>query len=474
MRKLLFNYILFALLLLLATGASAQTFVDISSGVSIGGSAIAGSGTGGMLHTTQYRIVVPAGATQLSISLSFDGGSDLDLYVNRDAAVAAPETFLWSSDSLLQPEELVIDLSSSPPLSAGTCYIAIANWKTFVVPFTLTATVTGGGQPDLALGSFMWTGSSITEGNPFFLQPTISNAGTASAGASHVRLYLSLDDDFDTSNDYLLTPDKAVPSIAVGGSDNSAIWNFSFPNLADTASYSVWPVFVVDNLDEVSESSENNLFKATSPITVTNAAATSPTPTPTSTRTYTPTPTETPTEPARQVSVGTAAGAPGAGVQLSVTIDNAQDVAGMDFDISFNGSLVAASQATLGTLPSAFRIASNPEAGRLRISMAGNSGLTGSGQLLNLPFTIAPGATNGQSTTVTVSSVELYLTSGALNASGGNGQISVSGSQTTPTPTPTPTATRTPGGPFPEDINGDGVVDYLDLLQIFQRWHDRE
>jgi hypothetical protein len=112
--------------------------------------------------------------------------------------------------------------------------------------------------PDLQAPSFGFTPSPVLEGDAAAVETYIYNNGTAAAGASHAKLYLSADNDFDVSDDHLLT-EWAVPALdpAVGE------WlrhDFVMPNLG-TDTYDLYAVVVVDSRQEVTESAESNTWK---------------------------------------------------------------------------------------------------------------------------------------------------------------------------------------------------------------------
>jgi hypothetical protein len=155
------------------------------------------------------------------------------------------------------------------------------------------STPTPTGKADLVLTGITLPSLTVTEGGAFWYRATVQNSGTLTAPSSHAKLYLSIDNDFDTSDDYEVTPEQAVALIAPSGNDEPQ-WNFTFPNLADTATYPVWALFLLDSQGEVDELSESNLYKSSSSITVTNSAAA---PTPTNTGTPTNTATNTPVPP---------------------------------------------------------------------------------------------------------------------------------------------------------------------------------
>jgi hypothetical protein len=111
-----------------------------------------------------------------------------------------------------------------------------------------------------------WT---VKEGDSFYIYTDVKNEGSYAAGASHARLYLSLDNDRDVSDDYEVTPKKYVPPLDVGEIANPR-WDFQFPNLSDDPTYNVWLICVVDCDDEVPELNENNIFPCAGGLTVTN------------------------------------------------------------------------------------------------------------------------------------------------------------------------------------------------------------
>ncbi|MBN2093047.1 T9SS type A sorting domain-containing protein [candidate division KSB1 bacterium] len=113
--------------------------------------------------------------------------------------------------------------------------------------------------PDLAVYQFSWKSATVTEGEAFWIKAQIYNAGTMTAGTSHARSYLSIDNDFDISDDHSLGR-QTVGSLAYNYYEVHE-WNFTFPDLA-YGNYAVWVITVVDCDNEVIESNENNVWKA--------------------------------------------------------------------------------------------------------------------------------------------------------------------------------------------------------------------
>ena len=129
--------------------------------------------------------------------------------------------------------------------------------------------VHGGEKPDLICASTSFKSYDVTEGEPFWIKPKIKNEGNATANPSHVKLFLSPGDDWDISDDTEITPKKSVPSLAPGD-ESDPQWDFNFPDMG-SGNYDVWIVKVVDCDDEVDESDENNIFKTTNPLQVSEA-----------------------------------------------------------------------------------------------------------------------------------------------------------------------------------------------------------
>jgi len=99
----------------------------------------------GFLSHLQYSILVPPGAAQLRIEL--DGNQDVDLFVRFGERVFI-QGFHPKGDYVSAGESgfeaITVTPSSSPPLRAGTYFIAVANFGPGEADFTVTATVAGG------------------------------------------------------------------------------------------------------------------------------------------------------------------------------------------------------------------------------------------------------------------------------------------------------------------------------------------
>ena len=104
------------------------------------------------------------------------------------------------------------------------------------------------GLPDLVAVTFWTKSDSILEGEQFWIKSEVSNSGTEIAGPSHVKLYLSRDNDFDVSDDYYVG-EKAVGSLAPGENETTRL-DFTMPDIG-SGTYSVWVVIVMDCRDAV-------------------------------------------------------------------------------------------------------------------------------------------------------------------------------------------------------------------------------
>jgi hypothetical protein len=121
-------------------GGGGPETVALMSGVAQNGTIPAPTG-GVALGQTQYTIQVPAGATQLKVDLN--GNPNVDLYVRFGQRVVIQNRFVadFRSESLTGTETITITPASTPPLRAGTYYIAVANYGPGASTFTVTATV---------------------------------------------------------------------------------------------------------------------------------------------------------------------------------------------------------------------------------------------------------------------------------------------------------------------------------------------
>lgn len=152
---------------------SADAFVTVTSSVTALTSGVPVTGIGGADGSSRhYRITVPAGATQLSVSTS-GGTGDLDLFV-RHGTQASTSVADCDSESGSNTESCVIN---NP--AAGEWYILLYAFDGYSGA-TLTATVTGGGTtPTSGFTIANSTSSpSVVRGSSTTMTVTATRTGT--------------------------------------------------------------------------------------------------------------------------------------------------------------------------------------------------------------------------------------------------------------------------------------------------------
>ncbi|MGH9944727.1 MAG: pre-peptidase C-terminal domain-containing protein, partial [Pyrinomonadaceae bacterium] len=117
--------------------------VALTSGVPQTGAVVAPQPGGAVLHPTQYTIQVPNGASQLRVDLS--GNQNVDLFARLGQRIVISSQGQPVADHRAQSsatsESITITAASSPPLQAGTYFIAVGNVGPGAATFTVTATV---------------------------------------------------------------------------------------------------------------------------------------------------------------------------------------------------------------------------------------------------------------------------------------------------------------------------------------------
>lgn len=158
-----------------------------------------------------------------------------------------------------------------------------------------------------------------------------------------------------------------------------------------------------------------------------------------------------------RLSVGTADGAPGGQVVVSVLLENCAGVDSAQFDLNYDPAALSVAAVTPGDLfPPEYCVANFDEAGRIRVACASGPGLTGGGALLTVTFDILSDA--GSAVTLTsgiVTRVDADYNQTEAYVSIEDGGVSVDAGEipaalvtpwipATPTPTPSPTPVPTP------------------------------
>jgi len=138
---------LFVLILIMALeGSASAQIVPLQNGEPVLGRVAAALEPGSaVLSATQYTIDVPAGATELAVTLfAVPTTLDIDLQVRFGQPVAVEGGGDILSDHFSETvgsgsEVVVVTPQSAPPLQAGTYYIGVVNYETQEVLFSLTA-----------------------------------------------------------------------------------------------------------------------------------------------------------------------------------------------------------------------------------------------------------------------------------------------------------------------------------------------
>lgn len=138
----------------------------------------------GMTFAT-IDIVVPKGATRLTVSIS-DGSGDLDLYLKYGSPVSGGTISEIDADADIRSdgptadETISITPSTTPALRAGTWYVATLNLNDETTTFTITATIENT-ENSVDFGS-------VVVGRTIQKSIQISNTGTADLVVSSVGI----------------------------------------------------------------------------------------------------------------------------------------------------------------------------------------------------------------------------------------------------------------------------------------------
>ena len=109
--------------------------------------------------------------------------------------------------------------------------------------------------PDLIESSVGNPPASVKRGRAFALADTVLNQGTAPAGASKTRYYLSVDGN-KNAGDKRLNGERAVPALAPAATSVGTATSLTVP--PDTAVGAYFVVACADDKADVSESNEQN------------------------------------------------------------------------------------------------------------------------------------------------------------------------------------------------------------------------
>jgi subtilase family serine protease len=120
---------------------------------------------------------------------------------------------------------------------------------------TKTPTATPVPAPDLVETSVSDPPATAQGGGMFLVDDTVQNQGTASAGSSTTRYYLSADGSRN-AGDKLLTGSRSVPGLAPRTASSGIGTSVTIPN--NTALGQYFLLACADDVKKVKESNENN------------------------------------------------------------------------------------------------------------------------------------------------------------------------------------------------------------------------
>jgi subtilase family serine protease len=193
-------------------------------------------------------------------------GLTVQATINFNSAVGDLDLQLYDSSGYLLDSSTSTSNSEAVSYTSQTndyYYIKVYGYNGAKNAYSMKVDVYSTTQPDLVSLSNISKSSTVTEGELFWVDEYIYNAGLTSAGASHAALYLSTNSANSVNGDYYLGD---VPVSALAPETGAwAQWNFYMPNIG-TNSYAVWTKAVVDNRDEVYEGNENNIYVSTGPL----------------------------------------------------------------------------------------------------------------------------------------------------------------------------------------------------------------
>ena len=124
---------------------AAQSTTALSSGVPVMASLAASAPNSCTPGATQYTIQVPAGAIELSITLTGDQSDNLLVSIGQPVTVSEGQAVAdYIANSPGANQTLAIGPASTPALAPGEYFIAVGNCSTSALNFTLTASITQG------------------------------------------------------------------------------------------------------------------------------------------------------------------------------------------------------------------------------------------------------------------------------------------------------------------------------------------
>jgi|GEM_PF-686189 len=372
--------------------------VDLTSGVPQSGSIPAPQGGGGILGPTQYRIQVPSGATQLRVELR--GNQDVDLYVRfgqRIEIQGGRAVADYVSESPTGEETITVTPTSSPPLRAGSYFIAVANFGPGAATFTVTATVSGApsAQPDIDVQPTALDFGTVTVGSTADRTLTVRNVGSAPLTVTGMTL--------DNPRFTIVSP--STPFTVNAGGQQTVTVRFA---PTSTGPQSGTLRIQSDDPDE-----------ATVSVSVTGQGVAQPPPS------------------GRTLSVPNASGEPGRTVSIAVALSDGSGISALSFTLSFDPAILSVSgpsAVSRGTLvPDNFSLSANTAtAGRVGIVISPPiqtplpTFRSGSGSVVTITFQVASGAREGATSPLTLSNISASdANAGSVSITPQNGTFTV-------------------------------------------------
>lgn len=360
--------------------------VDLTSGVPQTGSIPAPSQSGsGILGATQYRIQVPAGATELRVELRGSGDQDIDLYVRFEQRIeiqGGRAVADYVSESPTGNETITVTPSSSPPLRAGAYFIAVANFGPGQATFTVTATVTAA-QPDIDVQPTSLDFGSVTIGSTADRMLTVRNVGGAPLTVTELSV----------NNPRFTIVSPSVPfTVNAGGQQVVSV------RFAPTATGSQSGTLRIGS---------NDPDEGTVSVSLIGHGVAAPPSTP------------------RTLSAPDASGEPGRTVTISLTLSEGSGISALSFTLSFDPSLLSVSgpsAVSRGTLvPDNFSLSvSTATSGQIRVVISPPiqtpipTFRSGSGSVVTIAFQVASGARTGATSPLAFSNISASDPNGAL------------------------------------------------------------
>ncbi|HBF33256.1 TPA: hypothetical protein DDW35_01705 [Candidatus Sumerlaeota bacterium] len=225
--------------------------------------------------TTTNTLSLSAGALDFgTVALGAAAQQTIILTNNTNAAltisgITYPDGFTgdWTGGTLAVGASQSVVVTFAPSAEASySGSVAVASDK----PAVSVAVQGVGAKPVLKITDYALSATNVKEGDPFVATLTISNESDFATGKFHVALYLLTDDTLllGIGAGYLVE-EVAVDSIAAQD-EALATWNFAVPALGDASTYSIWPVFALEDSQSVITTFDvtKNMLQSTSVVTV--------------------------------------------------------------------------------------------------------------------------------------------------------------------------------------------------------------